>query len=520
MCAKGTTTQPFLEGTEADRANPCDMKTFTPKVLTLSLFFSFVPAAASTAAGPLDDVMTAICERTGTAFLDDHPCEEWVARYEGPLKGFDHPQGLEMSTDGTTLYLTGWSSTPTNWRDSGFVTLAYDTRSGQMLWRSEFHTPGSEEEGPSPFDPITLSPDGSRVYVTGFSAGAGMSQDFITIAYDAATGDELWLDRYDGPEGGMDRAFFVVASPDGERVYVTGDSAPPGSNDIDVATIAYDAGSGARLWRTGFGGPLDYLDTAHGQALSPDGTRLYTVSQSWNTCDVCGNGNADVDIAVTAYDTTDQGKQVWSRYYDDPEEIPEFPRALEVSPDGSTLYVGAMRWFGDCSTLAYEASTGHIRWETRKAGPSCMVNDLTVSPDGSGVYLATRAGTSAYDAATGVERWHRVEPGTSDYPRHQAVVVSPDSSKVMVVGSNAYDFWTIVYTAGSAEPLFRARLDMYNGDETPTLGAFSPDGALVYVSGRMTFLNADVNLSDNEDFLTVAYRLERPPFTSRDRRAA
>ena len=36
-----------------------------------------------------------------------------------------------------------------------------------------------------------MSPDGSRVFVTGQSAGAGTGADFATVAYDASDGRQL-----------------------------------------------------------------------------------------------------------------------------------------------------------------------------------------------------------------------------------------------------------------------------------------------------------------------------------------
>jgi DNA-binding beta-propeller fold protein YncE len=40
----------------------------------------------------------------------------------------------------------------------------------------------------------------------------------------AAGGSQLWLARYDGPGHGSDEAQSVAVSPDGTKVYVTGTS--------------------------------------------------------------------------------------------------------------------------------------------------------------------------------------------------------------------------------------------------------------------------------------------------------
>jgi hypothetical protein len=60
------------------------------------------------------------------------------------------------------------------------------------------------------------------VYVTGGSTGATSHQDYLTIAYNAATGARLWVERYNGPPNGDDAARSLAVSPSAGPVYVTG----------------------------------------------------------------------------------------------------------------------------------------------------------------------------------------------------------------------------------------------------------------------------------------------------------
>lgn len=83
------------------------------------------------------------------------------------------------------------------------------------------------------YDVIT-SPDGSRVYVTGGSTSTAGGPDYLTIAYAADTGQELWQARYDSPSHGADYpAGFsalgsaIQISADGQRIFVTGTSPAP-----------------------------------------------------------------------------------------------------------------------------------------------------------------------------------------------------------------------------------------------------------------------------------------------------
>jgi hypothetical protein len=64
---------------------------------------------------------------------------------------------------------------------------------------------------------LAVSPGGRIVFVTGASCGAGTGLDFVTIAYDAITGTQLWLSRYNGPGNRTDSARSVAVSPDGRR---------------------------------------------------------------------------------------------------------------------------------------------------------------------------------------------------------------------------------------------------------------------------------------------------------------
>jgi hypothetical protein len=44
-----------------------------------------------------------------------------------------------------------------------------------------------------------VSPNGSKIFVTGCSIGSATSgTDYATVAYHAATGVRLWLERYNG----------------------------------------------------------------------------------------------------------------------------------------------------------------------------------------------------------------------------------------------------------------------------------------------------------------------------------
>ena len=91
----------------------------------------------------------------------------------------------------------------------------------------------------------------------------------VSPAY-GASGDQLWVNVYNGPSNYIDSANSVAVSPDRTHVYATGDTANPGSGE-DYETIAYDSASGVRAWSEEYNGPGNDEDVAIVVAVSLDG---------------------------------------------------------------------------------------------------------------------------------------------------------------------------------------------------------------------------------------------------------
>jgi hypothetical protein len=88
----------------------------------------------------------------------------------------------------------------------------------------------------------------------------------------ATPGVEQWLRRYNGLGNSDDVAKSLGVSPDGTKVFVTGASTGSGGDD-DYATVAYDASTGARLWVARYNGPGNSVDTATSLGVTPTGPR-------------------------------------------------------------------------------------------------------------------------------------------------------------------------------------------------------------------------------------------------------
>ena len=94
---------------------------------------------------------------------------------------------------------------------------------------------------------MALDADGSTIFVTGGSGhrvygntsyGRRRAPDYATVAYDASTGRELWVRRFEGrPRDDWDIAKAIAVAPDGSRIFVSGESF--GRASLDFVTVAY-----------------------------------------------------------------------------------------------------------------------------------------------------------------------------------------------------------------------------------------------------------------------------------------
>jgi hypothetical protein len=101
------------------------------------------------------------------------------------------------------------------------------------------------------------------------------------------------LRRYNGPGNDVDYATAIAASPDGSAVYVTGPSVGT-TTSWDYATIAYDAASGHKLWLKRYNGPGNFVDFPTAIGVSPDGSTVFVTGGSFSA-------PSDVDYTTIAY---------------------------------------------------------------------------------------------------------------------------------------------------------------------------------------------------------------------------
>jgi WD40 repeat protein len=395
----------------------------------------------------------------------------WAREFSGRL--FAGAADVAVSPDGSEVFVTG--TTTYNAHDR-YATVAYDASTGATLWIRTFLGGGGFSQAKA----VAVSPDGSTVFVTGTSYGEATDQDYVTIAYDAATGTRSWVARYNGRGNGRDEVHDLGVSPDGSTVYVTG-GISDAAGDSAWGTIALDASTGTRRWvKVNPGG---YAQTL---AVSPDGSAVFVSGPSTTT---------------VAYDASSGQKEWHARYVRNGNE----PIDSQVSADASTVFV-----LSDLAIVAYDASTGTERWLDHL--PPCRCGTFTsgaalvTGPDSSTVFVTGQnypatteldIATEALDASTGSRRWVAHYDGASHFDFAEAIAVSPDGSSVLVTGASQgpttwADYATIEYDAATGSENWDRR---FNGpgktldEDYPSAIAVNPSGMDAFVTGTISMDN-------------------------------
>jgi len=373
--------------------------------------------------------------------------QEWSARYEGYHDG-NSGEAIAVDASGN-VYVAGVSDGgPSAYQD--IVVVKYDA-SGVPIWSSLYDSGGRDLVAA-----MVLDCEGC-VYVTGESdAFADTEEDWVTIKYDAH-GNEVWIDRYDGPAGRFDYPFALALGPDG-NLYVAGSAYCGSYTSNDYTVVRYTPG-GERTWVSHYDGDGHSADYATALAFDPHG----------NVC-VTGRSHgidSDFDYATVTFDAN--GDLLWAARYDGPSHGGDSAVALAVDARGNVYVAGHSERETDADhdfvVVSYD-TYGRRRWSARYDGPDGgrdLVRGMALN-DGDGIYVtgyvngglagdASRMDfcTVAYDLA-GRERWVAIYDGpASDRDEANAVCACPDG-RVYVAGLSDWDYLTIGYgTAVSTE---------------------------------------------------------------------
>jgi len=462
-----------------------------------------MPAASGT---PIHTASSSARARSATG-----GAQLWVRRHAGPAGRGGAAWALAVSPDASAVFVTGTTAIARHY-DVGpdlAVTAAYASSTGKRLWTEVF---SGSAHGGSDGRALGVSPDGRTVFVAIDALGESGTTAFATVAYDAATGGVRWVAWYDGTGYGRSGPSALAVSPDGSKVFVTGQSGGP-EGEADYATVAYDAATGRQLWsaRRGAQGRQNYPTALD---LSQDGRLLVVTGDSTWSGHSC--------FMTVAYDTT-TGSRLWTERYD---SAGAGSSAVKVSPNGGRVFVTGGFGNNFYATVAYDAKHGAQEWDARYEGSGCCgswASGLVVSQDSATVFVTgTMSGersqqvtTVAYDALNGSQRW------TSSYDRPSeanALTISPDGRMIVVVGEtfrssvragrlSAEVLWSslmasVAYDAKTGEQLWARTLAggmKYDQFASAWSVGVTPDGSKIFVTGNVGDKNGV------QVYATVAY---------------
>jgi hypothetical protein len=392
------------------------------------------------------------------AYSADGSTKLWRARYDGPAHLYDAPTDIGVSPDGTTVFVTGYSTgIPTTVSSDQIVVNAYDATSGAMRWSRRIGSRPRNDEALA----LAVGPDGAAIYVTGTRRDTDDAEG-RTLALDGATGATLWSTRYEGTPHGDNAMNDVSVSPDGATVVAVG-AVETSTASTDSIAIGYDAATGSVRWVNRIDGDAHDEDRGIGVATSPDSSVAYVTTAS--------KGSHLFDYVTFAYDAM-TGAELWRNTYDGPAHRVDQPSAIGVSPDGSLVFVtgrstpASSAWF-DYGTIAIDAASGATSWVKRYDGAddNDEAVDLAVRPDGSKVYVTggsvgvvggvsthTDIATQGYDALTGAKLGVQRYNGCDSYEQPSALTAEPTGANIYVTGTVLCDptptnYVTLAYPA-------------------------------------------------------------------------
>jgi outer membrane protein assembly factor BamB len=282
---------------------------------------------------------------------------------------------VAVSPDGSTVFA-----------GSATGMVAYNAATGAVLWSNNARV-----------DAIAVSSDSNTVFVTGQSA---TSDPAVTEAFNAVTGALLWQANYGQAPGGADFTALDL-SPHGSVLYAAGSSGMvTGESHPQLVTIAYNAATGVQEW-VDVSKKMTPGSAMKGLAVSPSGSAVF-IAEEISAANTEGTFLSQITAALDPA----TGATMWSKIVRPTAGTKTWmgvdPYAIAASPDGSAVYVtgyetlkppSGLRPNLEYHTIGYAAATGQQLWtaDYQKEGED-IPDAITVSPDSSEVFVTGRIG--------------------------------------------------------------------------------------------------------------------------------
>ena len=410
--------------------------------------------------------------------------QEWVKRYSSPGSNDDYAFAMTFDAAGN-VYVTGKAN-------GDMATIKYSP-SGTLLWQAIYAGPANDaDEG----DAICVDGAGN-VYVTGRSFGNNSQNDFATIKYDPS-GNELWVQRYNGTANDEDRPYGIAVDASG-NVYAGGwSSATIGG--INFALVKYSP-QGSQLWVKFYNGTGGANDFAYNMTTDSQGN-IYLTGSSM--------GTSSMDYATVKFNTS--GTMLWAARYEG--SSTDEPAAVTVDRLGNVYVTGKSYTSStaqDIATVKYN-NAGVQQW-VKKYNRTGSVNDAGtgITVDSTGLVFVSGYSNNSTDStyeytilsydANGNQVWVRHYNGGSD---NSAFSIDIDKyGSIYVTGrtkdsGNDYDFATIKYSGSGTQQWIKLYESPLNGSDNGRI-VKADDNGNVYVTGYAT------GSFSGYDYLTVKY---------------
>ncbi len=192
---------------------------------------------------------------------------EWERRYDGPASYHDVPYRVVLDAAGNPVVGGHVSGNAPAWSD--LAARKYDPQ-GNLIWSAAFDGPHS---GGDSFGEMVMD-GGGALYLTGLGDSvSGWDLDMVIGRVDPA-GGVGWVRSWDG--GGSDDYAVGLAAGSNGKVYVAGAAYSAATYLSDAVALAYDGASGAEVWTEVWNGPGNDDDGYFGVATGPAGEVLFT----------------------------------------------------------------------------------------------------------------------------------------------------------------------------------------------------------------------------------------------------
>ena len=203
----------------------------------------------------------------------------WAKRYDAPGEQWwnDVPESITVSPNGNIVVVTG--TILKGFGTSDIVTVAYRAPTGERLWARRYLGPGNSHGAPAE---VAFSPDGRTVFLAGSGDGTTRGGEILTIAYRAGSGTTRWSARHDGIPYTREGGVALAVSPNGSKVFVSGNSTRV-STGIDQMVVAYRADKGRKLWSVRHDRGVGDDDVVTDMAIAPNGRTIFVTGTTRRT---------------------------------------------------------------------------------------------------------------------------------------------------------------------------------------------------------------------------------------------